>query len=352
MKRVLTYIVVGIVAFGLAVLAVNNPRPHTYASALVVEAQGRIANPLVRGLVGVFSGGLANYVANHSTRTNYIFFSTYHLNGPVAGGTYLAIMHYVIPMSQGTSTVSATPIHPSALHPANRSNATVRDTQVRTIQFTHNGAHAALPLYGIGVQYGVIYGMAHPLWMVAKRPIRPIAYAVPTSTGSQLAAYWANRGDNNGFLFIAPRGWKDNHSIIGADGSMTLSLVNPRDSAEVLTITDIPACQGCIDTAIGSYFPRLRKWAAAQDLGGNAPPLHYRSFKYLNAHTIAFTEVAANPNDLTYGIAFQIHGSTTRPNNFSTVSITLPIADAGLAGTTLGYFVRPGENSLASIVVR
>jgi hypothetical protein len=98
-------ILLGLAAvIGLIFLAVNNPSPQTYGIQVEDQAQAHLHSRVEQNIAGLFSGSIAHYVADHSIRTNYIFFSVYHTVTPFGRYTEIGIAQRAIPISYAAAS--------------------------------------------------------------------------------------------------------------------------------------------------------------------------------------------------------------------------------------------------------
>lgn len=179
-----------------------------------------------------------------------------------------------------------------------------------TVDFRgQDGSAAALPLNCVAAQYGADEPGTSPQ-VEPKSKLPAVDYAIPRGLQDQLAAYWMNldgSGGEIGLLFVAPRGWEPANADVGADGSAGIRLQNPRDPDQYVSLSTIPACQGCAISAIGTYFPDLRQWAEDQAFPGT--DMAFVDRRMLDAHTVAYSkQAAAGSGYAVKGIAYERHG--------------------------------------------
>lgn len=199
-----------------------------------------------------------------------------------------------------------------------------------------NGNNVTLPIVGIKATYGVDFPT--PPSINPTSQITSIHFNVPSNQADELTAYWVNEGFNNqGFLFIGPRGWIPISASIGVDGSKNFTLQSPSDITQKMTYEDDGACQGCSISNIGTYFPGMSQWASQQGFAPNAFP-DFQSGYQLNQNTAEYSINSLNAGYETNGIACK-KANTTAGYFFAREEITLPTSKHALETTILNYLL-------------
>lgn len=140
-----------------------------------------------------------------------------------------------------------------------------------------DGGEVKLPLIGVPTEYGVDEGDAPPT-LLPTHDLPVQSFDIPPDQASRLALYWMNLGySDEGFMMLAPRDWTAKGGV-GANGSFSLDIVDPSDAGSFLGTYDTGGgCQGCAIQSIGSYFPKLAKWAEEQGFGTDQPMTYVKS---------------------------------------------------------------------------
>ncbi|MET3292850.1 UNVERIFIED_CONTAM: hypothetical protein ABID98_005547 [Brevibacillus sp. OAP136] len=198
----------------------------------------------------------------------------------------------------------------------------------------------SVPLYAIAAVYGADWPT--PPSVTPKTTLPPVRYAIPASLQNQLAAYWINDGsDKSGILLLGPKGWRASTAVVGANGSVGITLENPLDPKQKLDYYDTRGgCQGCAISSIGSYFPTLRKWAETEGFPVTTK-VEFAQQYLLTPNISVFSLKNASPGYETNGAAFQQHGEGGA--TFRSVIMTTPVRDHNLATAVLNFFLHMGK---------
>ncbi|MDQ7096775.1 DUF4850 domain-containing protein [Desulfosporosinus sp. PR] len=211
-----------------------------------------------------------------------------------------------------------------------------------TFHSAESGSEVKLPLLAIAAKYGVTAGFTPPV--LPSSPLPEVLFFIPKDQADQLAAFWVNVGiaEEHGLLLIGPRGWRPVEAGVGADGSVGITLENPKDSQETLTYSDTyGGCQGCAIFQIAAYFPSLRKWAEDQGFPGEG--MKFQQQTLLNPYIMAYSKEHADQNYEINGVAYQQHeqgNAWFRREEMSSMA-----ANHRLATTVLNYFVKLYSNN-------
>lgn len=162
-----------------------------------------------------------------------------------------------------------------------------------------------------------------------------VNFDIPQEQRDRLAAYWMNRDSKvgeNGILLIGPRDWRVFSAGIDALGSSAIELQDPNVPWRHLSLRTIPACQSCAISAIGTYFPDLRKWAKAQKYPGSE--IDFAERKTIDPNTVAFTRKSEDPNQTVRGVAYQRHN---KKSVFGSVELSTDLSSQELSDTIIDF---------------
>ncbi|WP_040952482.1 DUF4850 domain-containing protein [Gorillibacterium massiliense] len=205
-----------------------------------------------------------------------------------------------------------------------------------TVTFQTDGDKDAvqLPLIGVETTYSADSGDAPPS-ITPPDPLPTVAFRIPAEQAGKLAAFWMNLGyGGQGMLIIAPKDWIASGATVGANGSFGINLVNPVDNHEGLSTMDTAGgCQGCAISSIGSYFPKLSKWAEDQSFPGD--PLSYLNYKMIGEHEIEYELKNKNNGYVTRGTAYERHEGGAW---FGGIELSISKDRNDLAQTMLSYY--------------
>lgn len=194
-----------------------------------------------------------------------------------------------------------------------------------------------LPLYGVAAQYGASGPTAPSI--IPIRALAPIKFNIPSAEMGRLAVYWMNLGyDNRGITVLAPNGWEPSEAIVGANGSLGITLSSGGSRTGRQSVTFGTEWNGNAIQGIGTYFPKLRPWArnhiAYSYPGMFAQPKGMKSV-YLNDRTLAYSLPSSSlSNFQTNGV---VVAKTSSPPFLGTGSVTSP--DIELSRTVLNFLL-------------
>ncbi|GAB6992123.1 DUF4850 domain-containing protein [Paenibacillus pini] len=192
-----------------------------------------------------------------------------------------------------------------------------------------------IPLYCISGKYAVGDGPLSSRLNTTSPIIEHLD--IPIRLKPQLAAYWlSDTSLNGGHLVVAPKGWKAEEADTGANGSVSIKMVDPVHPDRQWVYQDVGGCQGCAISMIGSYFPKLEAWADQQGFSGEH--VKFNSQSQRNKHDITYTLSHKNQSYNTFGAAYQNYDEEGAV--FTKLEVSMPREQSELVQTMMDSFFR------------
>ncbi|MEJ8548460.1 DUF4850 domain-containing protein [Brevibacillus borstelensis] len=203
------------------------------------------------------------------------------------------------------------------------------------------GPIVTLPLRVIKAEFYV--DVDQPPTAGPKKPYPVIPLSIPQTYKDELGAYWMDLLGGGSVFFIGPRDWNLGKAGVGANGSIDIELINPRDAAQKLNYSDnAGGCQGCAITSVGTYFPDKEKWAEDQGFPISAK-VAFKERKLVSPTTVKYSLNDSPAGYNISGVAHQL--SLDGSLRFLKMELSYPKENAKTADVILDLFVITGASA-------